>query len=55
MTDLPLKAYPPIKRGTVKLEIPDGDQEMNNVVEENLILEVHIVYLILFSGYNKLS
>jgi len=40
MTDPPLKAYPPIKRGTVKLEIPDDDQEVNNLVEENLILEV---------------
>ncbi len=39
MADLPLIAYPPIKR-TIKLEISDEHQEVNNVVEENWTLQV---------------
>ena len=40
MADLPLIAYPPIKR-TIKLETADENQEVNSVVEENWTLQVY--------------
>ena len=45
MGDLPLIAYPPIKR-IIKLEIPDESQEVNNVEEENWTRQVYSIKLI---------